>query len=179
MKRSVFALVGFATLVAIAAGWNEAGACGDKFLVAGRGVRNQRAMAPPKPANILIYMNEGSSLPSVVKDGDLQQTLGMAGHKDRIVRSAAELEIALNSEEFDVVLTDLADAAPVQAKIKASKSKPVVLPVVYNASSEQVRAAKQQCGAVVKAPARSSYILAAIDEAVSDKEKAEKIAKKH
>src|SRR5438094_6740049 len=76
-------------------------ACGDKFLVVGRGVAYQRTYTAPRPASILIYKDANPGVSSAIKDLDLQATLGMAGHKFQVVETPSALEAALQSGRFD------------------------------------------------------------------------------
>ena len=88
-----------------------AAACGDKFIVLGRGVRFQTVHAAANPASILLYMNPDSRLPAADRAYQLQATLRLAGHKPAAVETSREVTAALGSHSYDLVLGDLADAA--------------------------------------------------------------------
>src|SRR4030095_6994213 len=68
-------------------------ACGDKFLVANRGTRFQRAAAPREPAAILIYTNPESQL---LAGAPVDATLRKAGYRPTTVETSDEFEKALN-----------------------------------------------------------------------------------
>lgn len=152
----------------------DASACGDKFLVVGRGPRASTALAAPRPANVLIFQNPGSDVLNAVKDGDLKASLEIAGHTATVVTDATQLEKVLAGGRFDIVLADIDDAAHIQATMGSKGSKPAVLPVMYNASSEAVKSAKAIYAAALRAPARSGQLLAAIDDVVAARARTEK-----
>lgn len=144
----------------------DASACGDKFLVVGRGLRYSRGRSP-HPASILIYMNPSSRLPAAAKDVQLQAGLKQAGHTVQTVESAGQLGEALRSAKFDLVLADIVDSPGLEKQLAANPSKPVVVPVLYRATSEELVAAKTQYGCALKAPSKDP--LAAIDEAMAQR----------
>ena len=90
-------------------------ACGDKFLVAGRGMRNARNFQATFPASVLVYMNPDADSANVMRDLDLQVTLEMAGHTFKVVETPADLERELASGQYDVLLVDYEDAGKLTA----------------------------------------------------------------
>jgi hypothetical protein len=145
--------------------WGDVQACGDKFLVVGRGIRYKGKSA--HPASILMYMNPASRLPAAAKDVQLQAGLKQAGHKVQTVDDASALGAALESARFDLVLADISDSAGLEKRVASSPSKPVVVPVLYKATKEEMAAAKSQYGCALQAPSKDP--LAAIDEAMLQK----------
>ena len=145
-------------------------ACGDKLLVLGRGVRFQSETAE-YPASILHYMTSRVFDPATLTDSNLQSLLGRAGHKLRSVRTATELEEALRSGRYDIVVINVEDAPAFEEMIKSSPSKPLLLPFVYNGTKADVAAAKRRYGAVLKAPAREAHWLETLDDAMELREK--------
>jgi len=144
----------------------DAYACGDKFLVVGRGLRYSRGRSS-HPASILIYMNPASRLPAAAKSVQLQAGLKQAGHTVQTVETAGQLGEALKSTKFDLVLADILDSPGLEKQVAANPAKPVVVPVLYKATSEEMAAAKSQYGCALKAPSKDP--LAAIDEAMAQK----------
>ena len=146
-------------------------ACGDKFLVVGRGVRYARPNVPFHVASILIYKRPDSEFLSTTADVELQNTLKQAGHRFRVVTGPEELEEALKQGGVDIVLADLADAPGLEEHLRSVTVKPAILPVVYNPKSEDAKAAKKHYAAVVKEPGNRNQLLAAIDETMNSKKK--------
>lgn len=157
---------------------NDVLACGDKFLVVGPGVRYQHIQASAHPASVLVFADPDSTNPSAVKDMQLQTALSLAGHAATVVKTEAELAEALKTGTYDIVLADLGSAALIGHIVASAPSQPIFLPVVYEATKEQLTAVRTEYGCLVKAPARSGYFLAAIDEALDVRHNAANLAKK-
>src|SRR5262245_31875441 len=88
-------------------------ACGDKFLVIGRGVR---VFAAQHPTSILVY----TTVPDVGKQ--LYSVLKKAGHKPEFVDREDRFDAALSSGKYDLVLVSLSDALILKDKIMAAPS---------------------------------------------------------
>jgi hypothetical protein len=162
MKRIL--LVGFLMLAAAATG-RDLIACGDKFLIVGRGTRFQRA-ATRTPASILVYANPTSNLPRALANLPVDETLRKAGYKPTTVTSAAELEAALGRGGWDLVLADVSDSAAVRGRLRGDTG-PLVLPVVFNATGGELAQAKKQYAHVLKSPTKNQSFLDAIDDALA------------
>ncbi len=63
--------------------------CGDKFVLIGGGARVTRSKSPSR---VLVYMNPKSRIPAAEKEFHVEATLAAAGHKARVVESAAEVQ---------------------------------------------------------------------------------------
>jgi hypothetical protein len=156
-------------LMAVAAVFLQDGvgaqACGDKFLLLGRGVKFQRAYAAIYPASIVIYAQPQRSAAKAIRDPRLQSDLKLAGHRVSVVESEAALARALR-ERVDLVLTDVADADRTSTEGAASASKPTVLPVMYEPTREEAKRieAKYQCR--LKSSDRADRYLRTIDDAM-------------
>ncbi len=146
----------------------SASACGDKLLALGRGVRFQ---TDTPPASILLYMHAGSPGSAMLSDLKFQSSLRDAGHKLHAVGNREELEEALKTGRYDIVLTDLADATALEQPAQSAPSKPVLLPVIYNGTKAQAAAAERHYGCLLKAPGRTGHYLAAVDKAMELKSK--------
>ena len=168
MKRRILANL---ALVATASAWEatDAAACGDKFLVVGRGVRSQRTQGAVRRASILIYNNPSTRMPAAVAEARLERELTLAGHRLSLVTSPAAVEGELESGRHDVVLADLSDMAAVEAQVKAAGSRAVLLPVVYNPTDEELAAAEQRYRCVMKAPSRRHHFLGVLNDALVER----------
>jgi len=164
-------------LLALGAGVFLAGApaafgCGDKFVVLGRGVRFGRAFASKYPASILIYMNPASHMPAAAREFRLEKTLKSAGHKTRFVESTADLEQALASGKYDIVLADISDSPGVQKDAASAASKPSVVPVLYKPTPEELAAVEKKYGCLIApASSRSAELLPVLDQAMQSRAK--------
>ena len=140
-------------------------ACGDKSLSAG-GVRMQRALAARYPASILIYGQPSSRLSDASRELKLPATLQQVGHKYREVSTSSELQAALASGQFNVVIADFSDVADLQARLESLTSRPAIVPIAYKLTKTETAEAARQCRFLIKAPGRSSQYLTTIAEAV-------------
>src|SRR5215471_8655682 len=123
MRRPVL-LAGVLVAGIWAFGADVAAGCGDKFVMIGRGIRVARSQFP---SVILIFMNPSSRVPAAEKEFHVEATLKAAGHKAVVVESQAEVQKALASGKYDLVLADVADTAALRKEAGAAASKPVVL----------------------------------------------------
>jgi hypothetical protein len=163
MKTWVALAAVFLTVASI--GSQAVSACGDKFLLVGRGVRFQRAYAAIHPASILIVVPPKSVKNAAVRDSRLQTALKMAGHRVEIVAPANLAEI-LGRSRYDIILAERADALAIPDVLPAGPSKPMVIGVLEDPSSAALTAAHLQFDGVLKAPQPLSEILKLLDDAM-------------
>lgn len=147
-------------------------ACGDKFVVLGRGVRFQRIHAARHPASILVYMSPGSRVAQADKEFQLQAMLKLAGHKPVAVEGPGFTH-ALSSKKYDLVLADLADAAKLEQEASSAPSKPAVVPVLYNPTSAELATAEESYSCVLQASKKNRHLLAVLDEVMKSRHRGE------
>ena len=143
-------------------------ACGDKFLVVSRGTRFERAAAVRRPAAILVYVNPASAMPKALANLSVDATLQKAGYRPTSVASTAAFERALSQGGWDLVVVDVTDGPTVSNRLQGSGG-PVVLPVIYNATSTELKQIKKQYPHVLKSPTKNQSFIDAIDEALSSR----------
>ncbi len=143
-----------------------AGACGDKLLTIGRGLR-----LPARPAAILGYASPGSRSSALVSDPAFHSLLRKAGHTVRIVADEEGLRAALRRETYDLVLADAGDAPYIGELVREAGNKPVLVPIVYQKTRSEIRAVARQYQCVLEAPGRSGNYLSAIEKAMELKAK--------
>jgi hypothetical protein len=174
----VFLPVLMAALTMIGLASQGVRACGDKFLLVGRGVKFQRAYAAIYPASIVIYAQPQRSAAQAIRDPRLQTDLKQAGHRVVLVDSDAALARALDSGKVDLVLTDVADADLTSRRGAASPSRPTVLPVMYEPTKDEAKAIESRYQCRLKSSDRVDRYLATIDDAMKARvaEKKKKIS---
>ena len=143
-----------------------ASGCGDKFVLVGGGARVMRSKYPSR---VLVFMNPSSRVPAAEKEFHVEATLTAAGHKTRVVESRAEVEKALETDKYDLVLADVADAPELRKRCDANPSKPAVLPLLYRPTPEELAAAEKEANCLVKPSKKSSDLLAVVDETMKDR----------
>jgi hypothetical protein len=137
-------------------------ACGEKFLVSGRGTRYQR----PKnfrAASILIYANPASGLEAALQKLPVESVLKREGHRFTTVATPEQLSATLASGRFDVVLAASGDAPAVERLLGGRPDAPIVLSFCVK-GQEQPVAEGATCS--LKAPPKEHRLLDAIDKAV-------------
>ena len=159
MKKWVATTVVLLTVGSL--GSQDVWACGDKFLLLGRGVRYQRAYAAIHPASILIVAPPKSVKTAAVRDSRLQSALKMAGHRVDVV-SAAKMRDALAGSRYDIVLAQRADAIGIPDALPPGGRKPSIIGVPENAAD--VAADRQRFDAVLITPQSLPDILRLFDD---------------
>ena len=140
MKRSFLALTGlflaasFAVPVAIEA-------CGDKFMMAARGLMFSQAYEARYPGAVLIYLPAG---PLAGEYGKVAATLTRAGHRVTLVSDTEDVAPMMAKISADVVLAPVAAAQMIDGRAKATTTPPVVLPVLASGDKPEVTACKRQ-----------------------------------
>ena len=162
MRKTLLA-VGVLFIYGIGSG--ELLACGDKFLVASRGTRYQRAGQARETASILIYLPPSSALPKAFERVSDDVTR-KAGYRLINVSNTTELEQALRQGGWDLLLTDLADSQMVRGRVSGAGA-PLVVPVAYKVTGTELAQAKKEYQSVLKGPIKTYAFLAAIDDALA------------
>ena len=143
-------------------------ACGDKFLMAGRGTRYQRPKNA-RAAAVLIYANPSSGLPAALNKVPLESVLKREGHRSTTVETAEQLSSILTGGRFDVVVAASNSVDAVQRLLGAGLDAPVVVALCVKSSGPEAAGAKNSnC---VKMPPREGSILEAVDKAVETRDK--------
>jgi hypothetical protein len=104
----------------------DALACGDKFLVAGRGTRYQRPKTA-RAAAVLIYADPASAAAAGLKSAKLETALKREGHRLTLVESTDQLAAILTGGRFDVVLTSANAANTVERLVRGVRDAAVVV----------------------------------------------------
>jgi hypothetical protein len=145
---------------------NTALACGDKFVLVGRGVEFHRAYAAVYPASIVIYAKPQGRAARAISDPQLQKDLKLSGHRVLLVENDGQLARALESDRPDLILTDVADAERLSRQAAGSLSKPTVLPVMYQPTKEEAAAIEKSYQCRLTSADRADRYLSAIDNAM-------------
>jgi poly-gamma-glutamate capsule biosynthesis protein CapA/YwtB (metallophosphatase superfamily) len=161
MRRCAVAV---ACIAIVAIGSQVLSACGDKFLLVGRGVRFDRAYAAVHPASILIVLPPKSVKSAAVRDERLLTALKMAGHRVDTVQRPANLTEALGRSRHDIVLAERADASAVRSAATDGAGKPSIVGVLEDPSSAALTAARRDLEYVLKTPDSLAHILNLLDD---------------
>lgn len=102
-------------------------ACGDKFLVVGRGASFQRVYASVYPGTVLIYARPATNDKAAIRDPQLHKALRQAGHSVNVIEDWGLLQQALKTLQVDVVLVDVGEQGRIQPVVASSASTPDTL----------------------------------------------------
>lgn len=103
-------------------------ACGDKFLVGGRGTRYQRPRNA-RAASVLIYAEPASAVAASLKKAKVESLLKLEGHRATQVQSLDQLSTVVSSGRYDVILTANSDSASVQRLVASAPDAAIVVGV--------------------------------------------------
>jgi hypothetical protein len=145
---------------------DTAQACGDKFLLVGRGVSFHHAYAAIYPASIVVYAQPQRSAAKAIRDPRFQSDLKLAGHRVLFVENDAALARALESDRVDLILTDVADADRMSKQVATSSSAPAVLPVMYEPTKDEAKEVEARYHCQLKSSDRIDRYLSTIDDAM-------------
>src|SRR6476620_12465412 len=129
--RTIALVVGL--VLGVSALYPAAMACGDKFLMVGRGAKFQRAYASVHPVKSLIYARPSTDAGVAIRDPQLHKALRQAGHAVSVIEDWALLAAALKTTPTDVVLVDVAEAARLRAALATAPTRPDPLFVAFPA----------------------------------------------
>ena len=110
-------------------GNDRAIACGDKYLNVGLGTHYHRSTAERRSAAVLMYASQGTDLSRIVTALTVEPAMKKAGYQPAIVASSAELDAALRTRKWDVIVVDGRDTASVIQRLPKSTG-PHVVPVL-------------------------------------------------
>ena len=135
-------------------------ACGDKFLRVGRSARFRR-YAAVHPAAILIYA-PADSTPAGIKE--FEAILKRAGHRPVALANGADISQALAAAPYDLVIADYSDSSRIREDLRATASRPGLLPILYKPSKAVAEQAEREFVCLIKPHAMTKYdALAEID----------------
>jgi hypothetical protein len=147
-------------------------ACGDKLMLTTGNLRFRQVNESPRPASILAYTPRNSRVAEVVKELERQSAGKRVGLTFYSLDDPAKLDEVLKAQKYDLLLVDAGDADNLERQARWVPSKPVVLPVVYQASKAAAAEAEKKFHCVLTAPNSPGRYLLAIDRAMEFKLKA-------
>lgn len=155
---------GFVALLAgaIASTGRDLAACGDKFLIASRGTRFQRAGLVRQPAAILIYAPSGSRMAATIDGLAVAGALSKVGYRPTVVATPDAIAGA-----WDLVVVDLADS-PAVPRVGGARP-PAVIAVAFDASGATLAQARRDHAAVIRRPGRSRAVVDAVDDVLFER----------
>jgi hypothetical protein len=153
-----------------------AGACGDKLLVLGRGVKFG-SINSSYHASIIAYVPDSVAQSAAVNDPHFQVALQKAGHKLLLVHQADVLAEASKSGKYDIILVDPQDEAMVDKQVTTAAVNMVVMPVVYDGADLKTAVATQfRC--IRKTSGKNNACFSTIDKAIESRLKRDELLRR-
>lgn len=162
MKARVFATL----LVVIGIGTaHRLSACGDKYLTLGLGTHYNRSAAERRAAAVLLYANAGSELARLVTGLSVEAAMNRVGYRPTIAVSPSELDAALRTQDWDVVVVDGRDTQSVVQRLQ-KKAPPHVVPVLTRPTKDELKQAERMYDTVLNTPTKTRAFVDVVDDAM-------------
>lgn len=167
-RRMLFATAAVMFVLSIA---GEAAACGDKFLVVGRGARFQRGYVAVHPASVLLVDKNRTG------GNVLLLPLRRAGHRVDVVHDSDQLRRAVAGNNYDVVLGDWTSASEMQLVVSSAAPSVLFVPVLNGVSKTDLEAAKKLYGCPLESNKQklNRNFLARLDNVIEAKRKSKPV----
>ena len=121
-------------------------ACGDKFIIVGRGTRS--VPRAHRPASILLYLDANTHSRTAARELHFESVAKAAGHRLTVVKESAGLGQAFQTRGFDVVMADPAERAALGPFIRSARSQPTFVALVHGAGTEAATGARGLLGEI-------------------------------
>ena len=155
-----------------------AGACGDKLLVLGRGVKFGD-IASSRHASIVLFVPESVPQSAAVNDPQFQGSLRKVGHRLRLVKQADDLDRAVQSGGYDIILVDMQDVMLVDKQITDSALTPSLCPWSTTGTPwGTTSAGVAQFRCVHKRTGKNPNCFSSIDKAIESKLKRDELQRR-
>jgi hypothetical protein len=175
MKARVFVAT---LLVAVGVGTpDRLSACGDKYLNIGLGTHYHRSAAERRVAAVLMYATPGTELARLLTAMSVEAAMNKDGYRPVIAASASELDAALKSREWDVIVVDGRDTATVAQRMQ-KPSAPHLVPVLTRPTKDELKQAEKTYDTVLNTPTKTRAFVDVVDDAMDLHEIEERAAAK-
>ncbi len=138
-------------------------ACGDKFLIIGRGASYRGRYVSIHPATILVFGEKAAGNGDV----DVRRILKRAGHRVDYAPDDAHLDTAMKSKTYDFVLTPLEEVDKTQSHVQSLSSKALVVPIIFASTDEEMARVEKQYECIARSEEKQRSFLAVLDDAMS------------
>lgn len=173
--RSGLLRIGLLTL-GVLAGGQDLVACGDKFLMPGRGVSYQIYKARV-PGSIVIFAPNDPAGAGTLRSVQLQAALRAAGHRLAVAQDASEVNRLVAAGRVDLVITDFGKATAITQARPASGSKATVVPVMAQGNKSEATACRANFDCRLKNGDKLERYITTVNSIMVDRAKALKAAR--
>lgn len=138
-------------------------ACGDKFLIIGRGAGYRSRYVAVHPATILLYGKKAAGNGDV----DVRRILQRAGHRVDYEPNDDHLDAALRSKPYDFVIVPIDGVAEAEGRVNSLAAGALVVPIIYASTDEEVKQVEKQYECIAHSEEKQRSFLAVLDDAMS------------
>lgn len=138
-------------------------ACGDKFLLIGRGASYRGRYVAIHPASILLSGAKAAGNGEV----DVMRILKRAGHHVDYEADGGRLDALMRSKAYDIVIVSLDDVATAEDHVRSSAPGALVIPIIYASTDEEVKQVEKQYECIARSEEKQRSFLAVLDDAMS------------
>jgi hypothetical protein len=163
MTRTLIATL---VLVVAAAAADRLAACGDKYLNLGLGTHYHRSAKERGAAAVLVYATTGSELANLLARLSVEDAMKKAGYQPAIASSGEQLDAALRSRSWDVIVVDGANTASLATQIQKSVHKPHLVPVLSRPAKSDLKQAERTYDTVINTPSKNRTFVDTVDDAM-------------
>ena len=164
MARAFICTLLIATGVAVV-GTGPIAACGDKYLNLGLGTHYHRSAAERRAAAILMYANPGTELSRLLTALSIEAAMKKVGYQPAIASSSADLDAALRTRKWDVIVVDGRDTQSVVQRLQKTAG-PRVVPVLTRPTKEELKQAEKIYDTVLNTPSINRAFVDIVDDAM-------------
>jgi hypothetical protein len=141
------------------------GACGDKYLNLGLGTHYHRSAAERRAAAVLVYANAGSELSRLLTGLSVEAAMNKVGYRPAIASSPSDLDAALRTRTWDVIVVDGRDTQTVVQRLQKTAA-PHVVPVLTRPTKTELKQAEKIYDTVLNTPSRNRAFVDVVDDAM-------------
>jgi len=153
-------------------------ACGDKYLNLGLGTHYNRSATERRAAAVLVYASAGSELSKLLATLSVEEAMKKVGYQPAIASSSAQLDGALNSRKWDVIVVDGPDTPSVALRLQKTPDPPHLVPVLTRPTKDQLKQAEKIYDTVINTPSKNRVFVDVVDDAMDMHEIEERAAAK-
>jgi hypothetical protein len=164
MARSLICVLSVAATVAVI-GTSRVIACGDKYLNLGLGTHYHRSTAERRAAAILVYANPGTELSRLLTALSIEAAMKKAGYQPAIASSSTDLDAALHTRSWDVIVVDGRDTQSVVQRLQ-KPSGPHIVPVLTRPTKDELKQAEKVYDTVLNTPSKNRAFVDIVDDAM-------------
>jgi hypothetical protein len=148
-----------------AVGADRVAACGDKYLTLGLGTHYHRSAAERRAAAILMYANPGTELSRLLTALSIEAAMKKVGYQPAIASSSTDLDAALRTRKWDVIVVDGRDIQSVVQRLQKTAG-PHVVPVLTRPTKDELKQAEKIYDTVLNTPSRNRAFVDIVDDAM-------------